>query len=144
MHRAGDPDPGDDGDDDDDANGQDPKGGPGRREKVKGWAGPDCKTENEEDNIVDIMEKAIAREWLLTTKRPTDPPWVFKNKPGQDIRLWPMAVQDYLEWNEHLWTQVVARIKYAMGRMDGYEVTLFTDAYRKQITGALGYRKMEG
>ena len=90
------------------------------------------------------MAKAIVRERLVHTKRPTDPPWVFKNKPHQDIRIWLMAVQDYLERNSHQWTMEVDRIKYAMGRMEGDEVAPFTDTYRKKMSGALGYAKKIG
>jgi len=98
MHGAGDPDP-DDGDDDD--NGQDPKGGPSRKEKGKGPEGQDPEEEDEEEDVVEVMAKAIARERLLHTKRPSDSPWVFKNKSHQDIRIWLMAVQDYFQRNSH-------------------------------------------
>jgi len=60
MHGAGDPDP-DDGDDDDD-DGQDPKGGPSRREKGKGSERQDPEGEDEEEDVVDVMAKAITRE----------------------------------------------------------------------------------
>jgi len=79
MHGAGDPDPDDSDDDDDD--GQDPKGGPSRREKGKERERQDPEREEEEEDVVDVMARAIARERLLHTKRPSDPPWVFKNKP---------------------------------------------------------------
>ena len=36
------------------------------------------------------------------------------------------------------------RIKYAMGRMEGDDVTPFTDTYRKKMSGALGYAKEIG
>jgi len=75
MHGAGDPDP-DDGDDDDE--GQDPKGGPSLKEKGKGRERQDPEEEDEEEDVVDVMARAIARERLLHTKRPSDPPWVFK------------------------------------------------------------------
>jgi len=101
MHGAGDPNP-DDGDDDDDDDGQDPKGGPSRKEKGKSLERQDPETGDEEEDVVDIMAKAIARERLLNTKRPSDPPWIFKNKSHQDIRIWLMAVQHYFERNSHL------------------------------------------
>jgi len=72
MHRAGAPDP-DDGDDNDD-DGQDPNGGPSRKEKGKGQERQDPETGDEEEDVVDVMVKAIARERLLHTKRPSDPP----------------------------------------------------------------------
>jgi len=100
MHGAGDPYP-DDGNDDNNE-GQDLKGGPSRRKKGKDQAGPDPETGDEEEDIVDVMAKASAREQLLSTKRPSDPLWVFKNKSHQDIRIWLMAVQDYFERNSHL------------------------------------------
>jgi len=105
MHRAGNPDP-DDGDDDDDE-GQDPKGGSSCGNKGKGPAGPDPETGDEEDDVVEVMAKPIVPERLLSTKRPSDPPWVFKNKSPQDIGIWLMAVQDYFERNSHLWTMEV-------------------------------------
>jgi len=88
------------------------------------------------------LAKAITQEQLLVTKRPTDPPWIFKNKTGQDILIWLMAVQDYFERNEHLFTVEVDQIKYAMGRMEGDDVARFTDTYQKKMSGKLGY-KME-
>jgi len=139
MHGAGDPDP-DDGDDNDD-DGQIPRGCPSRREKGKSREKQDPETGDEEEDVVDVMAKAIARERLLHTKRPSDPPWVFKNKPYQDIRIWLMAVQDFFERNSHQWTMETDRIKYAMGRMEGDDVAPFTDTYRKKMSGALGYAK---
>jgi len=143
MHGAGDPDP-DNGDDDDDDVGEDVKGGPSRKEKGKGLERQDPEIVDEEEDLVDIMAKAIARERLLHTKRPSDPPWVFKNKSHQDIRIWLMAVQDYFERNSHQWTMEIDQIKYAMGRMEGDDVAPFTDTYRKKMSGALGYSKEIG
>jgi len=140
MHGARDPNP-DDGNDDDDDEGQDPKGGPSHGKKGKGRAEPDPKKGDEEEDVVEVMAKAIAGERLLHTKRPSDPPWVFKNKSHQDIRIWLIAVQDYCERNSHQWTMDVDRIKYAMGRMEGEDVAPFTDTYRKKMSGALGYKK---
>jgi len=99
MHGAGDTDP-DDGDDDGN-DGQDPKGGPSRKEKGKGRERQDPKTGDEEEDVVDVMVKAIARQRLLHTKRPSDPLWVFRNKSHLDIRIWLMAVQDSFAWNSH-------------------------------------------
>ena len=125
MHGARGPDP-DDGDDNDDV-GQDPKGGPSREEKGKGRAKPGPETGDEEEDVGDVMAKEIARERLLNSKRPSDPPWVFKNKSHKDIRIWLMAVQDYFERNSHQWTMKVHRIKYTIGRMEGDDVAPFTD-----------------
>jgi len=133
MHGAGDPNP-DDGDDDDDA-GQDPKGGPSRKEKGKGPEEQDPEEEDEEEDVVEVMAKAIARERLLNTKRPSDPPEVFKYKSYQDIRIWLMAVQDYFQRNSHLWTIEIDRVKYALGRMEGDDVGPFKDTYRKRCPG---------
>jgi len=97
MHGAGDPDP-DDGDDHNDNNeGEALEGDPSRGEKGKGRAGPDPEIGDEEEDVVDVMAKVITRERLLSLKRPAEPPWVFKNKSLQDIRIWLMAVQDYFE-----------------------------------------------
>jgi len=142
MHGAGDHDQ-DNGDDEGD-DGQDLKGGPSGKEKGKGTEGQDPVEEDEEEDVVEVMAKAIAQERLLHTKRPSDPPWVFKNKSHQDIRIWLMAVQDYFERNSHLWTMEPDRIKYAMGPMEGEEVAPFTDTYRKKMSGALGYTKEIG
>jgi len=81
---------------------------------------------------------------MARNKRPSDPPWVFKNKPYQDIGIWLMAVQDYFEQHEHLWTVEVDQVKYAMARIEGIDVTPLMEAYRKKISGALGYSKEEG
>ena len=140
MHGAGDPDP-EDGDDDEDDEGQDPKGGPSRGKKGKCRAEPDSETGDEEEDVIDVMAKAIARERLIHTKRPSNPLWVFKNKSHQDIRIWLMAVRDCFERNSHQWTMEVDQIKYAMGRMEGDDVAPFTDTYRKKMSGALGYKK---
>jgi len=106
MHGAGDPDP-DEGDDDDDDEGQDLKGGLSRRAKGKGPERQVPETGDVEEDVVNVMAKAIARERLLSTKRPANPPCVFKNKSHEDIRIWLMAVQDYCEWNNHLWTMEI-------------------------------------
>jgi len=143
MHGAGEPDP-DNGHDNDEEDGQDPKGGPSHRNKRKGRAGPDPQIWDEEEDVVEVMAKAIARERLSSMKRPADPPWVFKNKSHQDIRIWLIAVQEYGERNSHLWTMEVERIKYNLGRMEGDDVAPFTDPYRKKMLGALGYTKMIG
>jgi len=87
MHGAGDPDDPDDGDDDNNDEGQDLKGGPSCKEKGKGRERQDPETGDEEEDVVDVMAKAIVRERLLHTKHPSDPPWVFKNKSHQDIRI---------------------------------------------------------
>jgi len=134
MHGAGDPDPDDGGDDD--GEGHDPKGGPSRGEKGKDRAGPDPETGDEEEDVIDVMARAIARERLSTMKRPADPPEVLKNKSYQDIHIWLMAVQDYFERNTNLLTEVVDRIKYALGRMEGDDVAPFKDTYRKRMSGA--------
>jgi len=136
MHGAGDPDP-DDGDNDDN-DGQDPKAGPSHKEKGKGRERQDPETGDEEEDVVDVMAKAIARERLLHAKRPSDPPWVFKNMSHQDIGICLMAVQDFFERNSHQWTMETDRIKYAMGRMEEDDVAPFTDTYRKKMSGALG------
>jgi len=142
MHGAGDPDP-DDGDNNND-NAQDEKGGTSRKEKAKCPEGQDPEEEDEEQDVVEVMAKAITRERLLHTKRPSDPPWVFKHKSHQDIRIWLMAVQEYFERNSHQWTMETDRVKYAMGRMEGDNVAPVTDTYRKKMSGALGYRKEIG
>jgi len=41
---------------------QDPKGGPSRGEKGNSRAGPDPENEDEEEEVVDLIAKAIARE----------------------------------------------------------------------------------
>ena len=132
MNGAGDPDP-DDGDDDNDDKGQDPKWGPSHGEKGKGQAGPDPETGDEVEDVVDIMAKAITQEWLLNTKRPADPPEVFKNESYQDIWIWLITFQDYFERNSHLWTIEVDRIKYALGRMAGDDIAPFKDTYQKKM-----------
>ena len=105
------PDP-DDGDDDDDE-GQDSKGGPSSGKKGKDQAGPDTETGDKEEDVVDVMSKTIARERLLSTKRPSDPSWVFINMSYQAIRIWLMPVQDHFQRNSHLLTIEVDQIKYA-------------------------------
>jgi len=102
MHGAGNPDPGDDDGDDNKQDVKDPNGGPSDTEQGKGQGRPNLKIGNEEEDAVDLMVKAIARESLLTTQRPADPPCVFKNKTPHNIRIWLMAVQDHLERNEPL------------------------------------------
>jgi len=104
MHGAGGPVPEDSDDDNNNNNnnnnkGQDPKEGPSRGEKGKGRAGPNPEIGDEEEDVVDVMAKAITREQLSCMKRPADPLWVFKNKSHQDIRIWLIAVQDYFDQN---------------------------------------------
>jgi len=59
MDGAGDPKL-DEGDDDDD--GQDAKGGPSRKDKGKGRERQDREMGDEEEDVVDVMARAIARE----------------------------------------------------------------------------------
>jgi len=80
MHGAGDPDL-DNSDENDDDEGHDPKGGPSRGEKQKGRVGPDPETRDEEEDVIDVMAKAIAQEQLMSSKRPAEPPHVFKISP---------------------------------------------------------------
>jgi len=61
RHGAGDPDP-EDGEDAQDDKGQDPQGGPSGKDKGKGQERRDPKTGDEEEDVVAVMAKAIARE----------------------------------------------------------------------------------
>jgi hypothetical protein len=143
VEGAGDPDPDHDDDDDDnddeDGDGRSRRGGD-RPDKGKGRA-----DENEEpqlgaeERMAISIGRALARERRETLKRPTDSPWIYKHKDHQDIKIWLLVCRDFFERNEFMWDDQKARILYALGRMEGAEVSPIRDTYRKKMTGELGY-----
>jgi len=57
---------------------------------------------------------------------------------------WLLACEDYFARNPTYWIKEEDKIIYAIGRMEGKEVAPFAVAYRKQMTGELGFHKQEG
>jgi len=76
--------------------------------------------------------------------KPADPPFVYKHLDYQDVKVWLLACEDYFARNPTYWMKEEDKIIYAIGRMEGKEVAPFALAYRKQMTGELGFQKQEG
>jgi len=51
---------------------------------------------------------------------------------------------DYSGRNSSQWENEAQRIRYAISRIDGKEVTPFALTYRLQMTGEIGYTRQEG
>ena len=130
--QGNDPDPSDDGSD----NGR----GGGRRQ------GPSWRPEraNPIDPQVAIIAQAIGLAIGENSKRQADAPVPFKNHKHQNIKLWLLQCEDYFKRNPRQWLSDQDRIKYALGGMEGEDVSAFALTYRKKMTGELGHLKIEG
>jgi len=90
--------------------------------------------------LVKIMSIALGG----SKRKPANPPFIYKHLDYQDVKVWLLACEDYFARNPTYWMKEEDRIIYAIGRMEGKEVAPFVLAYRKQITGELGFQKQEG
>ena len=67
-----------------------------------------------------------------------------KTEKDQNVKLWLLQCEDYFERNPNQWRSDQDRIKYALGRMEGEDVSAFAFTYRNKMTGELGHLKIEG
>ena len=104
--------------------------------------------ENDEEEEATWDEKRFSRALGGaigdTTKRPAQPPPDYEHTKHQDVRFWLTACKDFFDRNSYQWKNESDRIKYALGKMKGPQVSAFAMTYRNQITGELGYTRQEG
>jgi len=90
------------------------------------------------------MAQAIGIAIANSCKRQADAPLLFKNRKDQNVKLWLLQCEDCFKRNPHQWRSDQDRIKYALGRMEGEDVSAFAFTYRNKMTGELGHLKIEG
>ena len=90
--------------------------------------------------IVQVIGLAMANngKWEASAPAP------FKNLKHQNIKLWLLQCEDYFEQNPMQWKSDQDRIKYAVGRMEGEDVSAFSLTYQNKMTVELGHLKIEG
>ena len=130
--QGNDPNPSDDGSDN------------GRR--GRGGQGPSWRPERADpiDPQVAMIAQAIGLAMTNNGKREASAPTPFKNLKHQNIKLWLLQCKDYFKRNPMQWKLDQDRIKYALGRMEGEDVSSFALTYRKKMTVELDYLKIEG
>ena len=134
---------GDSDDDDDDEEGPD-KGRRDERPARKG-KGPEEKEEEEEATWDDLrFSRALGKAIGDTTKQPAQPPPEYEHAKHQDVRFWLTACKDFFDRNPYQWQDEADRIKYALSKLKGPQVSAFAMTYRNQMTGELGYTRQEG
>jgi len=101
-------------------------------------------TPEDDDPRLDKLVKVLSMALGGSKRKPEDPPCVYKHLDYEDVKVWLLACEDYLARNPTYWMKEEDKIIYAIGRMEGKEVAPFALAYRKQITGKLGFQKQEG
>jgi len=118
--------------------------GENRREmrKVKRHRRPT--TPEEDDPQLAKLVKVISMALGGSKRKPADPTFIYKHLDYQDVKVWLLACEDYFARNATYWMKEEDKIIYAIGRMEGKEVAPFALAYRKQMTGELGFQKQEG
>ena len=79
-----------------------------------------------------------------TSKRPAQPPPEYEHAKHQDVRFWLTACKDFFDRNPFQWRIEADRIKYALSKMKGPQVSSFAMTYRNQMTGELGFTRPEG
>jgi len=127
------PDPSDDG--------SDQGGGGGGGGSNPGWR-PD--RGDPIDPQVAKMAQAIGIAIANSGKRQGDTPLPFKNRKDRNVKLCLLQCEDYFKRNPNQWRSDQDRIKYALGRMEGEDVSAFAFTYRNKMTGELGNLKIEG
>jgi len=74
---------------------------------------------------VAMMAQAIGIAIANSGKRQADAPLPFKNQEDQNVKLWLLQCEDYFKRNPNQWRSDQDRIKYALGRMEGEDVSAF-------------------
>jgi len=115
-----------------------------RREIRKGKWPRRPATPEDDDPRLDKLVKVLSMALGESKRKPEDPPFVYKHLDYQDVKVWLLACEDYFARNPTDWMKEEDKIIYAICRMEGKEVAPFALAYRKQMTGELGFQKQEG
>ena len=103
-------------------------------EDDEGMADPD------ELRFSPILGRAIGD----ASKRPAQPRREYEHTKHQDVRIWLTACKDFFDRNPSQWRIEADRIKYALSKMKGPQVSSFAMTYRNQMTGELGFTRQEG
>ena len=107
--------------------------------------GPEENEEEEEATWDEIRFcRALGKAIGDTTKRPAQPPPEYEHAKHQDVRFWLTACRDFFDRNPYQWQDEADRIKYALSKLKGPQVSAFAMIYRNQMTGELGYTRQEG
>ena len=130
-------------DDDDDEEG--PRKGRRDERPARKGKGPEENEEEEEATWDEIrFSRALGKAIGDTTKRPAQPPPEYEHAKHQDVRFWLTACKDFFDRNRYQWQDEADRIKYALSKLKGPQVSAFDMTYRNQMTGELGYTRQEG
>ena len=103
---------------------------------------------DEDEVMVDSDElrfsRILGRAIGDTSKCPAQPPHEYEHAKHQDLRFWRTACKDFFDRNPSEWGIDADRIKYALSKMKGPQVSSFAMTYRNQMTGELGFNRQEG
>ena len=108
--------------------------------------------EDEDDNEDEAMadpdklrfSRILGRAIGDTSKRPAQPPPEYKHVKHRDVRFWLTDCKDFFDRNPSQWRIMGDRIKYALSKMKGPQVSSFAITYRNQMTGELGFTSLAG
>ena len=95
--------------------------------------------QTEEERMSELLARTMARG----SRRASQPPFKFENKPTQDVRVWIMACVDFFGRNAWQWEEEDERIKLAQTMMEGSAVTPFAITYQKKMTGKFGFPRSD-
>ena len=104
--------------------------------------------EDDDEGMADPDElrfsRRLGRAISVTSKRPAQPPPEYEHAQHHDVRFWLTALKDFFDSNPSQWRIEADRIKYALSKMKGPQVSSFAMTYRNQMTGELGFTRQEG
>ena len=129
--------------------GDDDKEGPskGRRDErpARKGKGPEENEEEEEATRDELrFSRALGKTLGDTTKWLAQPPPEYEHAKHQDVRFWLTACKDFFDRNPYQWQDEADRMKYALSKLKGPQVSAFAVTYRNQMIGELGYTRQEG
>ena len=78
------------------------------------------------------------------SKRPAQPTPEYEHAKHQDFTFWLTAGKNFFDRNPAQWRIEADRIKYALIKMKGTQVSAFPMTYRNQMTGERGFLRQEG
>ena len=135
---------------DSDDNGEGPRKGrrdwrPARQNKKPG---EEDEEDDDDEGMADPNElrfsRILGRAIGDTTKRPAQPPPDYEHAKHQDVSFWLTACKDFFDRYPSQWRIEANRIKYAVSKMKGPQVSSFAMTCRNQMTAELGFTRQEG
>ena len=103
--------------------------------------------ENEEEQEATWAElwfsRALGNAIGDTTKQPAQPPPEYEDAKPQDVRFWVTACKGFFDRNPYQWQDEAERIKYALSKLKGPQVSALAMTYRNQMTRELEYNRQE-